>query len=280
MPSEIALQDLKTSEVQDLCLSIRPTSGGQTFAISHREAPNQYIQQGYLPTSLDPDAGSDSVQELFYTHSFLTLPYHQVHYLYQPCALCLLPRAFYHTAPDELWLSGIISPPDQQDELSYLAHELKDEEKVLLCASPAQLHHFLARMHPNLKARPYFWDQLASDRLESRRSPSRCLYLYLRQGHLDAYCLWRGETLFINSFTLVDTLDEGKLSEQVQFYLFSLWQSLELDGHTDRLHIYVCADQGKPTQLRAEQACHMLMARLEPYIRHTSYQTYYALGTH
>lgn len=281
MPSEIALLNLKTNEAENLCLSIRPTSGGQAFAIHHRHRPEECLQQGYIPLERAGIASDvEAMEELFYTHSFLTLPYHEVHYLYQPQALCLLPRAFYHTAPDELWLSSIISPSSEADALYYNAHELRDEEKVLLCASPAPLHHFLGRIHPRLKARPYFWNQLGLDRLESRRSPSRSLYLYLRHGHLDAYCLGRGQTLFINSFALVDTLDEGKLSEQVQFYLFSLWQSLELDGNTDKLHIYVCAEEGAPTQHRLEQACQKLMVRLDPYMPQRSHQTYHALGAY
>lgn len=279
MPSEVISQDLKLNEVEHLSLSIRPTSGGQTFAIDHVDKPKQYLHRGYLPFSCKGELGIEMVQDLFYTHSFLTLPYQELHYLYQPCALCLLPRAFYHTAPDDLWLSGIISPPEQQDAFNYLAHELKDEEKVLLCASPAPLYHFLRRIHPNLKAQPYFWDQLSLDRLESRRSASRSLYLYLRHGFIDSYCLWRGETLFINSFALIHTLEENNLSEQIQFYLFSLWQSLDLDGHSDWLRIYVCAEEGESITESIEKACQILLIRLEQYIRHRSYQLYHALGT-
>ncbi len=231
--SEIDLTKLKVEQAENMSMSIRPSSSGLTFIVYEGKDFDGAEQEGFLSLDTSPKAWSERVSDLFFTHSFLALPFHRVKLYYEAVQGLIIPNELYQEHFDELWQTYV----NHDEELTTLREELANEGKSLLFYLPKALLTFLQRTHIRLEVAPYILPSLAESQLKTRQKASRSLSLSLRYGALDCWLLEKGALQFYNTYPIVEQQNAQAIEGELMYYLFMLVSELGLDLEEDELTI-------------------------------------------
>ncbi len=253
LSSDIDLK-FKVEQAENMSMSIRPRSGGLTFVIYEGQDFDEVLQEGFLALESSPKTWSERISDLFFTYSFLALPFHRVKLCYEPIQTLILPKELYQEELDELWLSYINS----DEELVCLKEGLDNEAKYMLFYYPKSLYNFLMRTHIRLEAEAYVQPLIQQDKRYSRQQGKACLCLSLRYGHLDAWLIRQGELSFFNSYNILEPQSAEAIEGELMYYLFMLVGELSLNLEKDELKLYVAQGDSPAVQSLLQQAMGLL----------------------
>lgn len=258
-------------------MSIRLRSGGLAFTLWYDHVGGSVHSEYSLPLPSGHSSWQVAIQDLFFQHELLSLPYRSVSVVCRPAMMVLVPREHYRHGEEGAWLESVSAPPREQgDQWQALTYAYTDEEKELIYAFPQALYQFLLRTHPRLEIIPEGVGALEPYKRNTRVERSRVLYINLYEEGIDCWCIDQGATTFANQYAFVHRHAHEEVAEEVAFYALALWRALLLQIDTDRLVLAYMTSQAEGLEAHLCDVATQVTSLLTPYISAIATQTYQA----
>lgn len=226
-------------------MSIRLMSDGLIFSLSPCDKKIIEDEQKVYKSTYLLEQGAENycsaVKELFFHHQHLTLPYHHVHIAYQPDSYVLIPRALYEEGRGDYWLRTAVQLNDEKKEMAIMEYNLTHQDKMLILAWDKPLYEFLQRTQVGTVFSPDFAPFLLETERKSRQHSGKRIAINLRKEKMDIFVFEGGSIFFANSYTITDDSNIQTISEEMLFYLITIWKSLKLNAQSDQ--IVICMPQ-------------------------------------
>lgn len=221
---------ITANQSERMSMSIRPQSGGLAFALWSDIPCEELYARGFLEISSGYRYWWEAIQDLFFRHEFLCMPYHHVQLYYRPLHRILVPKEHYEEGREELWMCPVspTSGGDALEQRQILSCPLQDEGKVQILSWSAPLYRFLQRTHLCLQAIPDYmpWLEARKRQMRQRSHPELCVMLH--PDGIDCWLLAQGETLYTNGYAFVRAADLEVVVGEIGFYILALYRAHDL----------------------------------------------------
>lgn len=265
--TETPLIDIKPEEAYLYSLSIRLTTGGLAVYIDTLSGEPHW--RGFLTYSSGGIQPERLLQELYYEHEFLSLPFHSCTYLYTPSGAVLAPTELLEAGQESLWLPMVAEERAKEEQVA-LRYDLPDEGKSLISALPLSLHQYLHRVLLPLTLKPYYSDLLEERRQISRNSKESELLIVLRTEGIDCLLLRAGQVHGYNSYSAPTGSMTSQQAEGLIYYLMALWKHFSLSASSDQLTLALTKELETATAEKLAGYMQVLAEAMRPYLAHIS----------
>lgn len=242
MPVDSNLNIRETAAmVEKQVLSIRFRPDGLTF-IRENIADNLPVS-AHKTCMIEPGYGShvEAFQELFFRNQELCLPYNKVRIYYEPESWVMVPSELFDEKKGHLWLETVAEEPADDigriTKTTTLSCPLPEEDRILVLSWEKDLIGFLKRTLIPAEFIPYFIPHLDVLKAQSRLRTGRMLCVLLRERRADFFLLLHGRIEFGNTVEYTRSVNMQELTDELVFYVFTIWNRLNLSTDNDMLCI-------------------------------------------
>lgn len=261
-------------------LSIRLTLGGLTFM--HRATVDGTLVEVVCPLPKGFSSVTEAVQDIIFRHDDLSLPFQRIDFYYEPHSWVIVPADLYQENKGHLWVESVSDAPTndigQSMQSAALSYAMPQDGRVMVLSYDKDLVAFLRRTLIPLSFVPYFAQHLGLLSDLSRQHNCTTLSLVLRENKADYFAYKNGVAQCANTFTYTPGINAAELADELVFYVFTTWNSLQLSNEDDLLIINhpTCATP-EIVGIDLAEVSNQLKTYLTDHIRHINVETYSVL---